>query len=95
MTAIDTLLNEERISLTQLAKREKVCTSTVWRWTTRGSGGHRLEHFCVGGRKFTTEEAFARWVSRLSSQGEPSPETPRQRERAIDRAERELAAMGI
>ena len=52
----------------------------------------------VGGRRYTTNEAFVRFVEQttLAANGEsPRTRTNRQREAAIRRAERELDALGI
>jgi hypothetical protein len=60
----------------------------------RGVNGHKLELLHVGRRVFTTEEAFVRWVARTN--GQPvTTATPRQREAAIRRAERQLDDLGI
>jgi len=61
------LLEEDRISLTELARREGVNICTVWRWAQRGVKGIKLETFCVGGRRYTTQEAFARFVERSTA----------------------------
>jgi hypothetical protein len=53
---------ETRISLAALAEREGVDQSTAWRWARRGVRGIVLENFVIGGRCFTSEEAFARFV---------------------------------
>jgi hypothetical protein len=65
------ILAESRISLVDLASREGVHVSTVWRWCRRGCKGHRLESFSVGGKKFTTLPAYERWVAKLSDGDEP------------------------
>jgi hypothetical protein len=82
---------EVRISLTELAKQECVNVSTVWRWAQRGAKGHRLETFCIGGRRYTTQEAFDRFVQRTTqaATGE-SPKSVKTAEMA--RAEAEAAA---
>ena len=90
-----TLLSEQRLTLNQLAKQEGVNPSTVWRWSLRGVRGVKLETFSVGARRFTTIEAFGRFVDGTTAvaQGEqPQARTNRQREAAIARAEAELAA---
>lgn len=92
------LLTEERISVAKLARREKKSPVTVWRWTTRGVRGVKLETYCVGNRRYTTEEAWGRFVERTTAaaNGEPIPaRTVRERSRAIDCAERELEAEGV
>ncbi len=92
MTAI---LTEQRISFCALARREDVHISTVWRWALRGCKGHKLESFSIGGKKFTTLPAYERWVAAINGAPVINNETPRQRERAIDRAERRAAELGV
>lgn len=92
------LLAETRLSLNQLAREQDVALSTCWRWALRGVRGHRLECFSLGGRRYTTREAFTRFVERTTAAatGEPVPSrTNRQRERDIAAAQRELAESGI
>lgn len=60
------LLKETRLALAVLAEREDASFSTIFRWTTRGVNGIRLESFMVGHRRFTTEEAFLRFIDRLN-----------------------------
>src|SRR5437868_8975624 len=84
------LLSEARMSLTQLAKREKVNVSTVWRWALRGCRGHVLESFRVGGRTYTTEAAFERWIVKINAGKAATYVTTRQRQRQIDAANRRL-----
>jgi len=72
--------------------------STVWRWVLQGCGGIKLESILIGGRRLTSSEAIQRFADARTAQasGEPIPSrTPRQRQAAIDRAERELAESGI
>jgi len=69
--------------------------STVYRHIGRGVRGTRLETFVAGGRRFTTIEALRRFVERTTANSPgaslpPSRLTSRQRERTIDRAEREF-----
>ena len=90
----ETLLYETRISLTQLAQEQHKSVPTCWRWTQRGVKGHVLASFSCGGRKYTTREAFARWIAALN--GEPTrSETACQRERQIELAEQQAQAMGL
>ncbi|HMP07662.1 MAG TPA: DUF1580 domain-containing protein [Lacipirellulaceae bacterium] len=56
------LLSETRVSLTELARQEGVAVSTAWRWAARGVRGARLESIAVGGKRYTSLEAFARFV---------------------------------
>ena len=87
------LLNETRVSLSKLAEEQRVHCSTVWRWALRGVGGHRLECFSLGGRRYTTREAFGRWVGKLNGPVAVSNPILPDRERTIDAAERDLDAM--
>lgn len=91
----DQLLHETRISLTKLAQEQNVSVPTPWRWSTRGNRGHILETFSIGGRKFTTREAFERWVAKINGEPILNGETPRQRQRAIDRAEKRAQELGV
>jgi Protein of unknown function (DUF1580) len=88
------LLNETRVSFPKQAQEEGVHVSTVWRWALRGVKGHRLESFSLGGRRYTTREAFARFVAATNDERVNVGQTPRQREREIDAAEKELDALG-
>lgn len=83
---------ERRVSLRQLAEEEQVDMSTVWRWTTIGVGGHVLESFVVGRRRFTTRGAIARWVAARNGIKVPRRETSKQQELAAERAESDLDA---
>lgn len=91
-------LKEKRISLTTLAREQNVNCATCWRWATRGAHGAKLETFTVGGRRYTTQEAFERFVAATNGQSAPPPPkaaTNRQREAAIAAAEKELSRAGI
>ena len=96
---VNDLLNEPRISLTDLAKQEGVNCCTTWRWTTRGVKSIRLETFSLGGRRYTTLPAFQRFCLSVTAaeQGTivTSSETPQQRQREIKRAERQATELGI
>ena len=70
----------------------------MWRWRLRGIRGVKLETIKIGGRRFTSAEALARFIeqSTAAADGLPLPtRTNRQREAAIRRAERELDGLGI
>jgi hypothetical protein len=83
-------------------KNRPVNTSTVFRWITEGvklpDGTHlKLEAARVGGRYRTSAQAIERFIRR---QNEPPPEQPRprtakQRTMAAERADKELARIGI
>lgn len=82
------LLDEQRISLTALSQELGVHVSTVWRWVLRGLRGHHLECVRIGGRRYTTREAFARFIAATNGQRLPTPD--KQRTAEVDRAEEEL-----
>lgn len=94
------LLKEQRLSLTKLAQQQGVSVPTPWRWSNRGVKGVVLETFSIGGRRYTTQEAFQRFVERSTAAAQGVPSSPatrtnRQREAAIKRAEAELARAGV
>lgn len=94
------VLKEQRLSLTELARQEGVSVPTPWRWSKRGVNGVVLETFSIGGRRYTTQESFQRFVERSTAAANgqsaaPSVRTSRQREAAISKAEAELAKAGI
>lgn len=72
--------------------------STIWRWAQRGVRGVRLETILIGGIRHTSREALQRFFERTTAAADgeaPPARTPKQRERAIRAAEKELAASGI
>ena len=92
----ENLLGESRVSITELARRERVAVSTAWRWVLRGCRGHRLESFAVGGKRYTTDESFARFIAATNGQTPIAPAaSAKARQSRIEAAERELSAAGI
>ena len=94
------LLQETRVSLTQLAHQEGVSIPTTRRWAMRGIKGIRLETIQIGGRRFTSLESYARAVERWTAAANgdsvtSTSRTNRQHQAAIARDEAELAADGI
>jgi len=76
----------------------KCNVATMYRWTTLGCRGIKLEFTQVGGCQCTSREALQRFFERLTAQsaGEPIPEPlPRARAADVRRAERVLDAAGI
>lgn len=61
------IISEQRISFSQLASQQDVAVSTVWRWCTRGIRTVHLESINVGGRRYTSKEAFERFVAATQS----------------------------
>lgn len=61
---------ETYIPLAQLARTVKpkpVNVATVWRWYRVGvKGGLKLETWLVGGRRYTSEEAYQRFLKRIN-----------------------------
>ena len=93
--AID-IHREHLLTFPQAAKRlpGHPHLSTLHRWRLHGVRGTRLETCRIGGKRFTSREALERFAlaTTAAADGEPVPcRTPRQRERAIERAVRELA----
>lgn len=88
---------ETRISLSALAKTQGIHTATVWRWCTKGVKGITLESVAIGGRRFTTSQAFQRFVQATNSASPAAqiPATPHQRQQAIKAAEKALAQAGF
>jgi hypothetical protein len=95
------LLRETRLTFSEVASNAQVNASTVWRWSLRGCRGVTLESFSIGAKRFTTAEAFARFVAATTAVAQggtdsaPPSRTNRQREAGISRAEQELAEAGI
>ena len=74
--------------------------STIYRWLERGVRGVKLESFCVGSRRYVTQEAIELFIQRTTAAGPysqaPSASTvSKQRQREIEQAERELDEAGI
>lgn len=97
------LLSEHRLTFRDLASRSNVNLSTVWRWATRGVRGVVLESLRIGGKRFTTEEAFVRFANALTrastrvadtKAATPSPHSPRS-SRSFNEAELYLSDQGI
>lgn len=72
--------------------------ASCWRWVLQGVGGIKLESILIGGKRHTSFEAVQRFCDRrtAAADGGTSPaRTPRQRERAIEQAERACEQAGI
>lgn len=92
--------NEQLLSMTQAAKLlpGRPDVATLWRWRTSGCRGIKLESILFGGRRYTSREALSRFIAATTAAADGEPvrsETPRQRQRAIDRAERRAAELGV
>jgi hypothetical protein len=71
--------------------------SILYRWSSVGLKGVRLEFVQAGGTRCTSREAIQRFFNRLTEAESPAPisKTPAQRQREIEAAERELDKAGI
>lgn len=94
--AID-ISTERIISMSQassmLPGRPTLCT--LWRWRLKGIRGRKLECVIVGGTPYTSVEALQRFAAQQGGNDAPTTRTPAARERAIQRAEKELSDAGI
>lgn len=85
------------------ANGARVNVSTLTRWILKGintsRGRVKLDAARVGRRWVTSHEALARFVEQLTPQLDqaeaPAPRSPAKRERAAERAERQLQEIGM
>ncbi len=66
---------------------------TWWRWWRHGIKGVHLRTLVCGGRRYTTRGALEEFISTLTAAAndeQPPARTPRQRQRDIEAAEREV-----
>jgi len=73
--------------------------ATVWRWIQRGVRGVKLDTVLIGGKRYTSTEAIARFIGGTTAASDPTPTstTPsrsKAREAEIERAEREFETVG-
>jgi hypothetical protein len=96
-------LSESLLTLSTAARElpgpsgKGVHVSTLWRWSFRGVRGIRLETVLIGGIRYTSREALERFVASTTAAADgttAATRTPKQRQRAIEAAERELADAG-
>lgn len=99
MVAILDCPASDRLTLTQLARQQKVAPATTWRWARRGVCGIKLPVVYVGSKPYTSSQAFAWWCDEVTAakRGDKpvSSRTNKQRERDVAAAEAELRAEGI
>jgi len=78
---------------------KRVHVNAVYRWHRVGVAGVRLEAISIGGTLATSVQALQRFCDACTAAKlgttTPPARTSRQRERAIEAAERELAESGI
>jgi hypothetical protein len=70
----DRLSQETRLSIidagrliARLRGQSRPAAATAWRWCSRGLRGVRLEHYRIGGRIVTTEQAVRRFLARVQA----------------------------
>lgn len=83
----------------ELACGERPHPATWQRWIRKGLKGQRLKTMLVCGRRKTSVENVLQFFERVTAAADDptqrSKQTTRQREAAIERAERELEQEGI
>jgi hypothetical protein len=101
------LSQEPPVRLEQIARETNHHFSTVFRWVLRGVRGPdgrmvKLQALRLGGKYITSREALQRFAeattpNELLDNGRPriTRRSPAQRQKASERAERELREMGI
>ena len=94
------ITNEDVIPLSDVPKElpplrrgRRVHKSTVYRWTSRGTNGIRLEVAKIGGTLVTSREALQRFVDRLTAKA--AGEVPPPDRRTEEVIERELDRHGF
>jgi hypothetical protein len=92
--------SERIVTLTEAAKLlpSRPNVATLWRWRTAGIRGVKLETMMIGGRRVTSREKLDTFFARVTAAADGEPvrvETPRQRERQIQRAERRAEELGL
>lgn len=75
---------------------KRLSLATLHRWRLHGVRGTRLETCLIGGMRYTSREAIARFIARQNASEAPTPSiTPAQRQRQAEAAQRELARSGV
>ncbi|HMO13032.1 MAG TPA: DUF1580 domain-containing protein [Pirellulaceae bacterium] len=94
---MSSILDQELLSIKQAAKLipSKPHAATLFRWMTKGSRGHKLQSWLVGGQRFTTALAIEEFIGKLSGGSAPSGQPSKSRQRAIEQAEKELSELGL
>jgi len=92
------IVSEQLVTLTEAAKLlpDRPSSTTMWRWSRKGVGGKVLETITIGGKVYTSVEALQRFATcRGGNAPQSDHRSPAARERAIRKAEQELADAGI
>ena len=96
-------LQQAAALLPQRRRGRKTHVATLYRWTSKGCRGVKLEFVQIGGTRCTSREALGRFFERLTEaatgQAGDAPRgelrSPAARSRAIEQAERELDRLGV
>jgi hypothetical protein len=95
---------EDVITLTEAAQLiprrrggKKCDPSCIYRWTSRGIKGIRLEFVQIGGTRCTSRQALARWFSKLTRQADtvPNSRSAKGSRHAAELAGEELKSCGL
>ena len=93
------VLNQNRLTLHEVAQKCSVNLATAWRWALRGiiaPGGERvrLETVRVGGRRVATEISLQTFLERIniSEEAQTAIRTPNQRRALSERAGAQIEA---
>jgi len=99
------VLNEDTMRLEEVARTARTHFSTVYRWILRGMPGPdgqriKLEAVRLGRAWLTSKEALKRFADALTPKPDehgniPPPRTHRARQKASERAARQLEEAGI
>jgi hypothetical protein len=75
---------------------KRLALATLHRWRLHGVRSVRLETLLIGGLRYTSREAIARFIQAQNADESPTPAvTPAQRTRQAKAAQQELARAGI
>jgi hypothetical protein len=69
--------------------------ATLWRWRKKGVRGRILTSVTIGGRVYVTIASLEKFAEVHGQHTLPQMRSPARRERAITRAEQDLAEAGI
>lgn len=91
---IQSILDADRLSLTEAAQRLKRNVATLWRWSSRGVRGRKLPTITIGGRRYVLVSDLEEFLSAGREVGETQPVEPTLTARAVAAGE-ELTRLGM
>jgi len=68
-----------------------VAMATIWRWVLRGVRGVRLESILIGGTRYTSRQALARFIAATNAASAAPPVVEQSSSQRVAEAERELS----